>query len=440
MAEHGSRATRWQAIRSRHRRRRIHRRATSCATSRADYPRAPVTVLDKLTYAGNPANLDGLADDARFAFVQGDICDPGGRAPARWQGFDCGGQLRRRDARRPLHRGSAASFVADRHVRASTSCSRRARELRSRASCRSPPTRSTARSFGRRLTEDCAAAAAQSRTPRARPAATGSPTPTSPPTGCRWWSRAARNNYGPYQYPEKLIPLFVTNAIEDQAAAGLRLGQEPARLDPRARPLLGAASRCSTSRRRRRARCSTSARENEKDVLAIAGRILEPLGKPKTLVRHVVDRPGHDRRYALDSSRLTRATGWQPRSPSRTGSARRCSGTATHAAWWRPHQVGRVPRLLRAHVRDEPGAEGGAGVRRLVGFAAALLVGTWILSVAPARAQVPSAAVPADDRGVLTLPRRPSPSEALGVPSGVSPPGPTRLRRAGSSRCRRGSP
>ncbi len=79
-------------------------------------------------------------------------------------------------------------------------------------------------------------------------------------------------------------------------------------------------------------------------------------------------------------------------------------------------------------------------MKKLAGFAAALLVGAWILSVAPARAQVPSAAVPADERGVLTLPRRTSSSEALTMPSGSSATGADETAAGGLFLLRAGLP
>ena len=164
-----------------------------------------VVVLDKLTYAGRRENLP-----------EGDRADrgrdrgPGGRARGDG-GLRRGRQLRRRVPRRPLDRrpGRLRPHPRDRHRHAAR---RRPRARRRAATCRSRPTRSTARSSRapsprpRRSTPP-----RPTRRPR-RPATCSSP-PTSTPTGSRPRSCRGSNNYGPRQYPEKLIPLMVLNAL-----------------------------------------------------------------------------------------------------------------------------------------------------------------------------------------------------------------------------------
>jgi dTDP-glucose 4,6-dehydratase len=80
--------------------------------------------------------------------------------------------------------------------------------------------------------------------------------------------------------------------------------------------------------------------ENEQDVLTITDTILRLLGKPKTLIRHVEDRPGHDRRYAVDSSKLTRLTGWRPAIPFEDGIRQTVEWFQTHETWWRTIKQG----------------------------------------------------------------------------------------------------
>jgi dTDP-glucose 4,6-dehydratase len=79
---------------------------------------------------------------------------------------------------------------------------------------------------------------------------------------------------------------------------------------------------------------------NELDVLTITGTLLDLLGKPRTLIRHVEDRPGHDRRYALDSGKLTRVTGWTPKIAFADGIADTVRWFERNESWWRPIRSG----------------------------------------------------------------------------------------------------
>src|SRR5206468_2542384 len=79
---------------------------------------------------------------------------------------------------------------------------------------------------------------------------------------------------------------------------------------------------------------------NELDVLTITQAILLRLGKPETLVQHVEDRPGHDRRYALKSTKLTVRTGWTPEIPFEEGIVRTVQWYVDHRDWWEPIKAG----------------------------------------------------------------------------------------------------
>ena len=134
------------------------------------------------------------------------------------------------------------------------------------------------------------------------------------------------NNYGPRQYPEKLVPLFVTNAIDDEPLPVYGTGRN--RRDWITWTITAPRSiRCSRIPGSR-ARRSTSARSTNSTCSRSPTRILRLLGKPGTLIRHVEDRPGHDRRYAVDSSKLSRLTGWKPATSFADGIRRPWSGTA----------------------------------------------------------------------------------------------------------------
>jgi dTDP-glucose 4,6-dehydratase len=119
----------------------------------------------------------------------------------------------------------------------------------------------------------------------------------------------ASNNYGPYQFPEKLIPLMISNALEDKPLPVYGDGQQ-------VRDWLYVEDHC-------RAVFSVLEKGEPGEIYNIGGncslpnlevvrRILKATGKPETLITRVADRPGHDRRYALTNEKLTRHTGWQP--------------------------------------------------------------------------------------------------------------------------------
>ena len=142
----------------------------------------------------------------------------------------------------------------------------------------------------------------------------------------------ASNNYGPFQYPEKLIPLFATNAVDDlplplygdgrNVRDWLFVRDHAAAVDF----LLDAGQPGETY---------NVAGGNEAENIAITQRVLRELGKPETLIRFVDDRPGHDRRYSLDASKLARL-GFAPATPFEEGLVETVRWYRDHEAWWRP--------------------------------------------------------------------------------------------------------
>ena len=143
------------------------------------------------------------------------------------------------------------------------------------------------------------------------------------------------NTYGPYQYPEKLVPLFVTNAIE-----GLPL---PVYGDGRQRrEWLHAEDHCAAVElvlREGEPGGVYNVGGEERENLDVIGRIVELTGADTALVRHVDDRPGHDRRYSVDSA-LVRALGWEPRREFEPGLAETVDWYRENRAWWEPIKSG----------------------------------------------------------------------------------------------------
>jgi dTDP-glucose 4,6-dehydratase len=140
----------------------------------------------------------------------------------------------------------------------------------------------------------------------------------------------ASNNYGPYQFPEKLIPLMLLNALEGRPLPVYGDGLQ-------VRDWLFVEDHC-------RAIHSVLQRGREGEIYNIGGnrslpnievvrKILAATGRPESLITHVTDRPGHDRRYALSSEKILRETGWQAEVSFEDGLARTIEWYRTHGDW-----------------------------------------------------------------------------------------------------------
>ena len=307
----------------------------------------PVVNLDKLTYAGNLKNLDSIAGDARHVFVQGDICD---RALVR-------GLLARHRPRALVH--FAAESHVDRSIDGPAEFVRTnvvgtfslLEEARSYFEKLEDGERSAFRflhvstdevygSLGPAdpaFTEEAAYApnspysaskAGSDHLVRAYHHTYGLPTLT---TNCS-------NNYGPYQFPEKLIPLVIHNALAGKPLPVYGDGQN-------VRDWLYVADHCEAVRAvLEKGRTGetyniggNAGRKNIEVVRAICGLLDEsrPRGKGKyaELVQFVKDRPGHDRRYAMDASKIRRELGWAPRESFESGLARTVRWYLENEAW-----------------------------------------------------------------------------------------------------------
>lgn len=118
------------------------------------------------------------------------------------------------------------------------------------------------------------------------------------------------NNYGPYQFPEKLIPLFITNLLRDIAVPVYGDGQQ-------VRDWIHVEDHCAAVyavlERGRPGEVYNIGGRCERTNLELTHTLLDLLGKPRSLIQHVVDRPGHDRRYAIDCTKIEGELGWRPR-------------------------------------------------------------------------------------------------------------------------------
>ncbi len=141
------------------------------------------------------------------------------------------------------------------------------------------------------------------------------------------------NNYGPYQFPEKVIPLFTTKAIDDQSIPLYASTQNR-------REWIHADDHCSAIARilddGRVGETYHVGTGEERSIEEIADGVLAALGKPSSLKTIVPDRPGHDRRYLLDASKIRAELGWKPQVTFETGLKETVEWYAGNRAWWEP--------------------------------------------------------------------------------------------------------
>ena len=303
--------------------------------AQARWPRAHVVVLDALTYAGNKANLAGL-DESRLTFHHGDIREPGAVAQAM-DGCDV---VLNFAAESMVDRSidDPASFLLTDTVGVFVLL-----EEAKRRGVKRFVQISTDEVYGEILGDPATEEAPLlPRNPYAASKAGGdrlafaySATYNVPITITR-----CSNNYGPYQYPEKLIPLFVTNALEDKPLPVYGSGKNR-------RDWIHVQDHCEALNALLEAPADRVNGETfnigsgkEWNVLEITERILRLTGKPASLVRHVEDRPGHDRRYALDCSKIERVVGWRPRRGFEEGLADTVRWYEERRDWWEPIKAG----------------------------------------------------------------------------------------------------
>jgi len=292
------------------------------------HPGMEIVNLDVLTYAGRLENLRDVEDDPRYTFIPGDICDAEVVARAM-EGCD-----------------AVVNFAAETHVDRSllgaghfiqTDCYGvwvLLEEARRRGVER----------FVQVSTDEVYGTIESGSFDESAPLMPRNPYSASKAGGDRiaysFWASfdlpviitRASNNYGPYQYPEKLVPLFVTNALADLPLPLYGDGGN-------VRDWLYVADHCRAFdfllERGEPGEVYNIAGGNERTNLEVTRGMLDVLGKPHDLIRFVTDRPGHDRRYSLDGGKLARL-GWRPETDLETALAETVRWYVDNGWWWRP--------------------------------------------------------------------------------------------------------
>ena len=139
------------------------------------------------------------------------------------------------------------------------------------------------------------------------------------------------NNYGPYHFPEKLIPLMIINALSDKKLPVYGDGLN-------VRDWLYVRDHCAAIdliiRKGREGEAYNIGGHNERANIAVVKTVLRELGKPETLIEHVTDRKGHDRRYAIDPTKIHAELGWLPTTSFEAGIKKTVAWYLGHRAWW----------------------------------------------------------------------------------------------------------
>jgi dTDP-glucose 4,6-dehydratase len=316
-------------------------------------PDAQIVNLDLLTYAGNPANLASVAESPRYRFVQGDIRDldavSGLVADADW----------------------IINFAAESHVDRSTS--ERAGEFidtnvyGAYVMLEAAKRAGSGARFLQVGTDEVYGDVPYPEFPDEEAQLQPSSPYSAAKAGADHLALAfhrthgmdvivsrCTNNYGPYQYPEKMIPLFIINAIEDEPVPLYDGGTQ-------VRDWLRVEDHCTALHRLlldgEAGEIYNIGANQDPEVPngELTRMILDALGKPESLIKPVEGlRPGHDQRYAVDTQKM-RALGWEPELDLVGGVGRTARWYSEHRDWWEPIRSGAYREYYEKHYGQRLG-------------------------------------------------------------------------------------
>lgn len=312
------------------------------------YPHYEIVNLDKLTYAGNLDNLSEVKDNSNHRFIKGDICD----------------QRVVEDIVKD-RMNVIVNFAAETHVDRSIYDPKifvETNVLGTQVLLESALKFNTER-FIQISTDEVYGSSIKGRFTESSLLSPNSPYAASKASadlltrsyhktfGLAALIARSTNNYGPHQFPEKLIPLFITNALSGQELPlygdGLYV-----------RDWLYVEDHCKALdlvlHKGEVGQIYNIGGNCEKTNLDVAELILKKLNKPKSLVKHIKDRPAHDRRYSLDCSKIRDELGWKPDTSIEKGLAETVDWYIANQKWWEKIRTGEYLEYYRKHyvLRD----------------------------------------------------------------------------------------
>jgi dTDP-glucose 4,6-dehydratase len=309
------------------------------------YPHT-ITNLDNLTYAGNLENLAGVEKDPRYRFIKGDIAEAADIEKAFADGVDI-----------------VVNFAAESHVdrsilypdafiRTNISGTYMLLEMARKRGVKK---------FMQVSTDEVYGSLAEGKFREDTPLAPNSPYSASKASAdllaMAYYKTfntpvvitRCSNNYGPYQFPEKLIPLLITNALGDLELPiygdGLNV-----------RDWIHVEDHCEAIamvlEKGEAGNVYNVGSDNERTNIEIVKLILDILAKPHSLIKYVKDRPGHDRRYAIDNSKIRSSLGFQPRKDFKKGMEETVSWYLENRAWWQRIRTGEYLKYYDTMYKD----------------------------------------------------------------------------------------
>ncbi len=287
-----------------------------------------VVNFDALTYAGNLENLSGVDQDPRYSFVRGDICSAENVAAALDASVDV-----------------VVHFAAESHVDRSVEgpdVFLRTNILGTQVLLERMRRLGRGRFVMVSTDEVYGSLGAEGAFTETTPLAPNSPYSASKASAdllCRAYHHTfgldvvttrCSNNYGPYQFPEKLIPLMIGNAVEGKPLPVYGDGKN-------VRDWLFVRDHCTAIEavmlRGRAGEIYNIGGNSERENIAVVKAMLDILGRSHDLIHYVTDRPGHDRRYAIDATKIKAELGWEPSVVFEDGLAATVQWYLDHAEW-----------------------------------------------------------------------------------------------------------
>lgn len=307
----------------------------------SQHPDWEITNLDKLTYAGNLGNLEDVKDNPRYRFIKGDITDRKLIGSLLQGGIDA---IVNFAAESHVDRSilDASPFI-ETNIKGVQSLLEGARQYK----------------LGRFIqvsTDEVYGSIHSGKFTAESPLSPNSPYAASKAAAdllCHaYWKTyqlpviitRCSNNLGPFQLPEKLIPLAVTNALENKPipiyGAGLNI-----------RDWIYVVDHCRALdfvlQKGKPGEIYNIAADQEKTNFELIHKLLDMMGKPQSLITFVADRPGHDRRYALDATKITRDLGWKPTYSFEEALTVTINWYLNHELWWRKVKSGEYAKYYQ---------------------------------------------------------------------------------------------